>query len=137
MSAEVTWPIGKLLAEVVKREHSWSFIFSGGGCVMTETAWRLISKEGISVTSEDHGQWFGLKAPVDVGVCVLTATKGRKVTASRVVDGTSDLLLAFEDEVRLEFLQLSSGYEAWRATHGSDEVICLGGGALSKNENPG
>jgi len=137
MAAQITWPSGRLLAEVAKREHSWCFTFSGGGCVVTEAAWRLITKDGINVTSGDHGQLFGLSEPVDARARVLAATKGRKIIDTRIADGTSDLVLAFEGAVRLELLNLSSGYEAWRATHGTDDVICLGGGALSRNEKKG
>jgi predicted flavoprotein YhiN len=137
MTAAISWLVGRTLAEVEQREFSWSFAFSGGGCVVTESAWRLITKDGISVTSEDHGQMFGLKSPVDAIARLLATTKEKKIQESRVVENTSDLVLRFEDGVRLEFLNLSCGYEAWRATLGTDDVICLGGGALLKNEKTG
>lgn len=137
MPTAITWPVGKRLTEVAKRDYSWSFGFSAGGCVTTESAWRLISENGISVTSEDHGQRFGSDKPVDAGARVLAATKGMQVEESRLVEGTSDLLLRFEKGVRLEFLNLSCGFETWRATHGSEDVICMGGGALLLNEKKG
>jgi hypothetical protein len=105
--------------------------------VVTESAWRLILKNGIRVTSEDHGQLFGHSEPVDAVARVLTATKGKRIAEGRIAESTSDLVLRFEDGVRLEFLNLSCGYEAWRATFETEDVISLGGGALWKNEKPG
>jgi hypothetical protein len=137
MTDVISWPIGKTLVGVERREYSWFFTFSGGGSLVTESVWRFITKEGIRVTSEDHGQQFGLESPVDAIARLLTAIREKKIMESQVVDGTSDLILKFEDESRLEFLNLSCGYESWRATFGADDVICLGGGTLWKNEKKG
>jgi len=137
MIADLGWLTGERLVEVVKRDHSWAFIFSGGGCIATEQAWRLVTNEGVAVASEDHGQPFGLLTPVDASARVLSASKEQQVSAVRVVDQTGDLSVFFGSATRVEFLTLSCGYEGWRVTHGSSELICLGGGALHRNEKPG
>jgi hypothetical protein len=135
MSVDLTWFVGKQLIDTAKKDNLWSFVFSDGGSVVTESGWRLISKEGIGVASEDHGHTFGLKGPVDACTRVLAATKGKKILEVRIAERTSDLLVLFEQEVSLEFLNLSCGYESWRAGHGSEEVICMGGGQLALHPN--
>ena len=137
MPSELSWLVGKVLAAITQREHLWCFTFSDDGSVVTECVWRLITKDGICVTSEDHGQMFGLKSPVDASERVLTATQEKKIIQISIAASTSDLMLTFEGDIILQFLNISCGYEAWRATHGSNDVICLGGGTLWKNENIG
>ena len=131
MPANLTWLVGERLIEAAKKDYSWFFTFAGGGSIVTESGWRLITKVGIDVASEDHGQIFGLKEPVDAGTRALTATKQKKIMDFRIAEGTSDLLVKFEDDVSLEFLNLSCGYESWRAQHDGEEVICMGGGQLA------
>lgn len=135
MSADLTWLVGKKLEKSEKKDYSWFFTFSEDGSIATESPWRLITNEGVRVTSEDHDQLFGLKEPVDATVRVLAATTGKKVLAYRVAERSSDLIVTFENGVHIEFLNLSCGYEAWRTSHPSGEVICLGGGKLAIFKN--
>jgi hypothetical protein len=72
---------------------------------------------------------------VDAGACVLAATKEKKILQVRVAERTSDLLMLFEQDVSLEFLNLSCGYESWRAGRSSEEVISMGGGQLAIHSN--
>jgi hypothetical protein len=58
-------------------------------------------------------------------------TRRRTVDHAQVDRNTGDLTLGF-GSVFLTFLCLSRGYEAWRLTHGSLELICTGGGKIVK-----
>jgi len=131
MALDLKWLVGTRLESVEKKDYTWFFILSGEGSIATESPWRLVTKEGLRVTSEDHGQLFGLKEPVDAAARVLAATTEKKVVSYRVAEQSSDLIVVFEDDVRIEFLNLSCGYEAWRTLHQSVHVICLGGGELA------
>ena len=62
---DLTWLVGLQLKAVEKKDYSWFFTFDDGGSIATESFWRLITIEGVAVTSEDHGHQFGLPAPVD------------------------------------------------------------------------
>jgi hypothetical protein len=135
MTANLSWLIGEQLVETVKTDYTWLFRFTGGGSITTESGWRLVTNGGIGVASDDHGQIFGLKEPVDAGVRVLAATKGKKVQAFCIAERTSDLTLRFKGEVCLEFLNLSCGYESWRTQHEAEEVICMGGGQVVIHSN--
>ena len=135
MLPNLTWLVGKRLKEAAKQDYTWSFTFSDGGWIVTESGWRLVATDGIAVTSKDHGHVFGLASPVDAGAQVHLAVGAKKIEAVQVADRTSDLILVFEEGVSLEFLNLSCGYESWRAQHGSEEVICMGGGQLAFSSN--
>jgi hypothetical protein len=128
----MSWFIGCSLARAEKVDSSWFFSFGNGGSIATESPWRLIANGAISVTSEDHGQNFGLPAPVDAGKHVLNTLQGHPVTTYSLNDSTGDLSLSFTADIVLQFLNMSSGYEAWRSKHGAEEVICMGGGKLTE-----
>jgi Family of unknown function (DUF6188) len=84
----------------------------------------------IHVTSEDHGQLFGLTEPVD------SAVKAAEVVSTGVVQlagatDSGDLVLHFDNGSRLEIFSTSSGYESWSVFYPSgDEAIGLGGGEI-------
>src|SRR5687768_14222105 len=63
------WMIGATVASVTSDGPDyWSIDFSNGGWVQLEPGgakWRLSLPNGIVVGSDDHGQQFGLPAPVD------------------------------------------------------------------------
>ena len=129
------WLAGKYLTEVTTQDWTWFFDFSHGGSIVTESHWRLFSREGIIVTSEDHGHQFGLPAPVDAASRVTTLVKGQRVERFEVAELSSDLTLFFENGARLQFINLSCGYESWRTLSEDGEVYCLGGGELAIVEN--
>jgi hypothetical protein len=105
--------IGERLESVKKLNYDWDLRFDAGSSIMFQSVWRLVSDTAIEVTSEDEGQQFGLKTPVDA-VAQLKAKIGDKCVSDVRIDGvTSDLTLHFGQHLRLEVVSTSSGYEAW------------------------
>jgi hypothetical protein len=126
---------GATLASVEAYEFGWAFRFSNGAVVTTESIWRALTANAITVTSGDHQQQFGLPAPIDAGQRAASALLGR-ITKAEVAPVTSDLRISFDSESTLEFLNTSSGYEGWHlvAREGERcvwEIVALGGGALA------
>ena len=122
--------VGASVRSVEKVDYSWFFRFGESLSIVTESPWRLITPERFVVAAEDHGQQFGLPKPVDAAECV-TARLGTLVVRSfRIDEPTGDLFLYFEEKLYLQLLQLSAGYESWRASTGLGEVICTGGGEI-------
>ncbi len=131
MPAELPWLEERRLISAAKQDFTWSFTFSDGATISTESGWRLITSEGVRVTSQDHGQRFGLPEPIDALARVVAATEGKKVRKCRLAERTSDLALDFEGEVTLQFLNLSCGFESWKAHYRSETIICMGGGEIA------
>ena len=127
--------VGEQLLSVEKRDYSWFFGFSGEVFLATETSWRLINDDRIVVTSEDHGHQFGLPEPVDA-VSVLSSIVGRTVERVGIDASSGDLTLEFSGRVRLQLLQMSSGYESWSLSSRGGEIICTGGGKLVQLPTP-
>jgi hypothetical protein len=125
------WLLRQRLFQVEKKDYTWFFTFDGGGSVNIDSAWRLISSNGIIVTSEDHGHPFGLPEPVDAGKRVIDAAQNTRVSTYLCDKPTSDLIILFENGIQIQFLNMSCGYESWTAWNNDTQVICLGGGELA------
>jgi hypothetical protein len=132
MNPALDWLKGKSLANVEKKDFTWFFTFAQGGSVATESFWRLVTSERLVVASGDHDQIFGLKEPVNAAKRVMATVGVKKTIDYSCSEVCSDLILCFDDKIQLQFLNLSGSYESWRATNDNVQVMCLGGGRLSK-----
>ncbi len=101
--------VGRQLFSVEKKDYSWFFGFGPGVSLATESPWRFIEQGRIVVSSEDHGQQFGLPTPVDVALELKSRAAGRAVEAASVASGSGDLTIQFPGPAYLQLLQLSSG----------------------------
>jgi hypothetical protein len=115
--------------------QNFTFEF-GAGALAVDCLWRVIKQGRLWRTSEDHGQYFGSTAPLDAFLEAESLLRGRRVTASRFREGTSDLILEFEGDVQLEVIANSSGYEPWNFTAPGIHVVGLGGGGLADISRP-
>jgi hypothetical protein len=129
MEPDITWLIGRRLAEVGKVDYTWFFRLDDGSTIVTESTWRMVTPRGVAVTSEDHGPRFGLPAPLDAADAVRKEIAGLAVTGCNLDARTGDLSLQF-GSLTLQFLCLSGGYESWRTTHGTQDLVCTGGGEV-------
>ena len=132
MNPNLDWLLNQRLVKVEKKDFTWFFTFAEGGSIATESFWRLVTPERLAVASEDHGQLFGLKEPVDAAKLVMSAIEGKTIIDYSCSDACSDLILCFECKIQLQFLTTSGGYESWRAINNNVGVFCCGGGRLSK-----
>jgi len=123
--------IDAVLATAARLDSSWIFRFGPEIEIATEAVWRLTRDRRIVVTSEDHGHPFGRSEPVDAVKRLFSSLEGRVVTAAAIDTSTGDLSIDFGEQARLQFLQVSSGYESWRLTVRGTETICLGGGEVA------
>jgi len=123
--------VGRQLLSLEKKDYTWFFEFGGSVSLATESPWRFIDQGCIVVSSEDHGQQFGLPAPVNAAREVLSRAAGLTVEAAWVVTESGDLIIQFPGQVFLQLLQLSSGYESWRLSADGELSICMGGGSIA------
>jgi hypothetical protein len=131
--------VGKKCAEIVRFEYSWQFSFPPAGSVTVASIWRLLDKTNVVLCSLDDGQRFGLPAAVDAAqnawIHIFNKTV-RDVSLSPV----GDLRISFENDIVLEALINSSGYESWNAAvfdQGRDtNIVATGSGHLAIFERP-
>jgi hypothetical protein len=114
--------IGERLRSVQRLDYDWDLRFDAGSSHMFQSVWRLVSDAAIDVTSEDDGQQFGLKTPVDAALKLMTKISDESLSDVRIDAVTSDLTLYFGTSRRLEVVSTSSGYEAW-SLHAKDVQI--------------
>jgi len=122
---------GASFRSLEKRDYSWFFKFDQPLSISTESSWRFITPERIEVTSEDHGHPFGLSQPVDAIERVMSRLAGVQVQSVSCNPKTGDLCVFFGESLYLQFLQMSCGYESWRAHSKLGQSICLGGGEIA------
>jgi hypothetical protein len=119
---------GLRLTEVKLREHDWAFRFGDNANLSTSYPWRVFVDGRIVHADSDHGQKFGLPAPVD-GEEATRRFLGHKVVERVTIRHDSgDLSIVFSGETTLEILNMSSGYEGWNLNAAGLVIIGLGGG---------
>ena len=122
---------GGRLIEVYKKDYDWFFVFDNGVTAHTECYWRVIANGGIAVSESDHGQKFGLPAPLDAGEWAMKCLSSQ-VLGSKLRDGTSDITIEFANGAVLELFNTSSGYEGWQMSFADGRrFIALGGGDVT------
>lgn len=128
---QLDWLIGHRFDAVTRREFSWGFIFDDQIAIESQSIWRLLEHDRITVASEDEGQAFGRPAPMDLVVEVGLRISGSTVTGVELQVGTLDLRLQFDSGHVLEIISASSGYESWNASYPGRSFIAVGGGELA------
>jgi hypothetical protein len=140
MTAATSSNLGNLLAgrqcKVVKRESDWNFNFGEGLNVTASVPWRIVTPNGIAHGDRDDGQWFGLRQPVDGEARANALLRERSVVAVEADELTADLQITFDDGVRLDLFNDSSGYEGWQADLSRDSaqpltIVAMGGGGFT------
>ena len=111
---DLSWMAGRVVREVAWFDGGcWRFVFEQWEYIQTYCLWRIVRDNRVILTSEDHGQQFGLPAPIDVGSKVMEEFASAPVRAVVLRKATGDMLIEFEQGLRLEIISNSAGYEAW------------------------
>jgi hypothetical protein len=103
----------------------WWFHFDGQTVLTIEAGWRLVSDTAIKVSNEDDGHVFGRETAVDAAVEVTSLLGGKSVSDILIGPVSSDLTVDFGPTLRLQVINLSSGYEAWNLA-GQDGLLLVG-----------
>jgi len=111
---DFSWMVGRAFADVTFHEPElWVFKLTDSGIICTESLWRIIQSGEFVVCGKDHGHKFGLPAPVDSAARAMSVLSGTIVTAVEIRKDTTDLIIQFNGERRLEIISDSHGYEIW------------------------
>ena len=132
MPSDFLWMVGQELKEITLLDlATWIFRFGNGGELRVDCPWRLILNGHITLTSEDHGQQYGLESPIDAEAQCRSFLCGNQIGSVEFRDDTRDIAIWFFSGGRLDILPLSSGYESWQInTPDGDHIIAQGGGNL-------
>ncbi len=95
--------------------------FSEGSSLRADY-WRVKTNGSVHLSSFDHGQKYGLPAPIDVIAELQKDLEGKSVRDARLDVETGDLIFQFTDNVEFQALNLTS-YEVWeiRFSNGTGE----------------
>jgi murein DD-endopeptidase MepM/ murein hydrolase activator NlpD len=127
---------GKALQGIeIPAEGVWSFSFGNSGLTVT-SPWRIRSQGSIAVAGYDHGQRFGLPAPVDAVNETLRLVSSSSVDGIAIDPETADLRISFQNGCALEVFHESSGHEGWNiASKSGVMIVAMGGGEIAIWEN--
>jgi hypothetical protein len=131
-SVDLSWMIGRRIAEVSFEEPvSWTFQFAYKCYINVACPWRILNRGRPARSSADHGQQYGLPAPIDAVAEATTLLSTVVIDAAQLRVGTSDILIDFSGNLRLEILPISSGYEGWQMMNPfGTEFFAQGGGQI-------
>lgn len=86
----------------------------------------------ILLGSADHGQKYGLPAPINASAQITAFLKSDRIFSVCVGQYSGDIRLTFSSGKELQMLPFSSGYEAWESLSPDGfSVIAQGGQQLS------
>ncbi len=118
-----------------RREHDWTFDLCEGVGLAVSAPWRIVFDGRIAFASEDDGQMFGLKSPVDGEAEARKLVGDKAITAAALDKETADLVLYFDAATRIDVFNNSMGYEGWQASYGIHDkrwsLIAMGGGEVA------
>lgn len=114
------------LLSAERLEYSWAFDF-GVVALTTETHWRVVSSERLLLMRDDDGLKYGLPEPIDAEARLGELLQGRRVVSAEVGAQTADLVISFENGLRLEVLTRAMGYEAWQINSDGSCIVAMGG----------
>lgn len=135
---DFSWMLGRVVIEVGFLEPDyWDFVVREKLCIRAECPWRIVKAGRIALSSDDHGQKFGLPAHIDAAAAATILLAGISITAVQLREATADLQIDFAGGVRLEIIPLSSGYESWQwADPAGYSYFVQGGGNIVRRPKP-
>jgi len=129
-NVDLSWMIGRGITDVTF-DGAWTFCFVDKGYINVECPWRILSEGRTTLSSDDHGQQYGLPAPIDAAAEATKLLSAVKIDAAQLRVGTSDILIDFSGNLRLEIIPISSGYEGWQMKNPfGTQFFAQGGGQV-------
>ena len=83
------------------------------GSILQATYWRVIKDGKTNLSSFDHGQKYGLPAPIDAKSQLADLLNGKTCQDARCDGETADLILQFDGNTKFQVFNFT-GYEIWQ-----------------------
>jgi len=113
-----------------KDSDRWQFYFADTIHVASSGFWRLLESNRIVFVSLDQGHQFALLQPLDLIVNLTKLLTGKKLTEIKVDKDTADLTLTIADDIKIQILIASMGYETYDFSIDEKRFIGLGSGEI-------
>lgn len=110
---------------------SWYLYFDNNVSFSLYTIWRLFNNDIVTLISKDHGQQFGLPKPVDLITDLKSHLENKALKEIQIEKNTGDLILNFEENVKLVAYISSMGYESYEVNTDGKRFIAQGGGSIA------
>jgi hypothetical protein len=122
------WMVGRVVRRIEFSEPGhWVIALSDRGTLATDALWRVLDGTRLVTTSEDHGQLFGLKEPVNAAHRAVNVLSSLKILDVELEPAHSDLTIRFENQMVLQFLSTSCGYESWQVEDPNGVCVVVDG----------
>ncbi len=122
-----------------KDSESWCFYFADNIYIQSTGFWRIFHKNKIIFVSLDNGTNFGRLEKYDLKDEIEKLLKEKKLLEIRVDKNTADLVLSLSEDIKVEILISSCGYETYNFNFANNRYIGLGSGEIGiveKTDNP-
>lgn len=115
MNPDIDWLVGDVVTNVTYDDQTqqWHLALSGDVRLSIECQWQIIAKGHVALASGDHGQRYGLPAPIDAVAGAMDLLAGRAIGRVLVDQASADLRIEFAGAVEIRTFNDSSGYEGW------------------------
>lgn len=114
-----------------KKSNSWYLKFDNDISFSLYTIWRLFKNDTVTLISNDHGQQFGLPKTVDLIAGLKSYLDNKILKEIQVEKNTGDLILNFDEKVKLVAYISSMGYESYEIFIDGKQFIAQGGGEIA------
>jgi hypothetical protein len=131
MTERLRFDLEDALVDVRHDGYQWFWKFQQVS-LSSGALWRVLRDGDVVLTSQDHGQQFGLPEPVDAVSMTVDAFTGSKLRIVSIEEKTGDLNLTFDSGTVLQVLVSSSGYESFDLEVGTRRYVGVGGGRVDE-----
>jgi len=131
---DLSWMVGRVITDVTFQEPaSWRFYFGRDASINVECPWRILDRGRVACSGDDHGQLFGLPAPVDAVADATRLLSPNAVTAVQLREGSADIVITVSSHLQLEIIPISRGYESWQLSDPfGTSYVATGGGQICR-----
>jgi hypothetical protein len=111
--------------------YSWLFQFENSISINCESFWRLLEDQKVKYTSLDNNQKFGLAKPFDLSEILKEDLSDKILNEVKIKENTSDLILSFNNNMEIEILISSGGYESYSFSINGKRYVGMGASEIA------
>lgn len=111
--------------------NSWYLHFDNDVSFSFYTFWRIFNNSAVALISNDHKHPFGLPKAIDLIPELKNNLDNKTLKEIQIEKNTGDLILSFEENVKLIAYISSMGYESYEVFANGKQFVAQGGGDIT------